>query len=295
MCTAISITAKNGDVVLGRTMDFSYRLQSKLYELPAGNEFVGQADGQVHTSRYGVIGMGQDISPLTFADGANDAGLGAAALYFPAYAEYDSDNLTHESSAASTDVILYVLSMCRNVDEAVSFFQSVNIVGVTDKITGTVAPLHWIFSDVSGKCVVVEKVLEGVFCHENPTGVLTNSPDFGWHMTNLRNYAGITPEQREETLWDGDISLTPFGQGAGTWSLPGDFTSMGRFVRTTWLKTHTVGLSDGEAALRAGFQILGNVSIPKGCVMTGRGTYDYTQYTVFYDLANYTADMMTYM
>lgn len=291
MCTAISMIAKNGDVVMGRTMDFSYQLQPKLYELPAGNEFIGQAYGQVYTSKYSVIGIGQDISPLTFADGANNVGLGAAALYFPAYAEYDSGDKLHGRAVASTDVILYVLSMCRDASEVVSFFQGASIVGAADRITGAVAPLHWMFLDVSGKCVVVEKTIEGTFCHENPIGVLANSPDFGWHMTNLRNYAGVLPEQKENAVWGGDISLTPFGQGGGTWSLPGDFTSPGRFVRTAWLKTHTVDLADSSAAIRAGFQILGNVSIPKGCVVTERGTYDYTQYTVFYDLENYEVHM----
>ena len=28
--------------------------------------------------------------------------------------------------------------------------------------------------------------------HENPLGVLTNSPSFDWHVTNLRNYVNLT-------------------------------------------------------------------------------------------------------
>jgi choloylglycine hydrolase len=29
-------------------------------------------------------------------------------------------------------------------------------------------------------------------CHDNPLGVLTNSPAFDWHMANLRNYVNFS-------------------------------------------------------------------------------------------------------
>ena len=63
--------------------------------------------------------------------------------------------------------------------------------GLQDKLTGTVAPLHWIFTDLSGKSLVVEQIKQGLNAYENPVGVLTNSPDFPWQMTNLRSYLSL--------------------------------------------------------------------------------------------------------
>ena len=45
--------------------------------------------------------------------------------------------------------------------------------------------LHWIVSDTNGKSIVIEKTKEGFKTYDNPIGVLTNSPIFGWHLTNL--------------------------------------------------------------------------------------------------------------
>ena len=42
-------------------------------------------------------------------------------------------------------------------------------------------------------------------------------------MTNLRNYYNLSPYQFQEAIWN-NIKLTPFGQGAGTLGLPGDYT-----------------------------------------------------------------------
>lgn len=70
----------------------------------------------------------------------------------------------------------------------------------------------------------MEKTIWGLDLYENPVGVLANSPDFPWQLTNLRNYTGVTSAQEEEAEWD-FLRLTPFGQGAGTFSLPGGYTS----------------------------------------------------------------------
>ena len=113
---------------------------------------------------------------------------------------------------------------------------------------------------------------------ENPIGVFSNSPDFPWHMANLRNYMNMSPSQHTEQNW-GAFPLKPFGQGAGTFGLPGDFTPPARFVRTAYLKSHTPIPDNREQAVNTCFHLLEGVSIPKGAVVTDRGTSDYTQYT----------------
>ena len=64
-------------------------------------------------------------------------------------------------------------------------------------------------------------------------------------------------------------------------SLPGGFTSPERFVRTAFLKTHIQVPKSRSEAIMACFHIMNSVSIPKGIVLTDRGTYDYTKYIAF--------------
>lgn len=133
--------------------------------------------------------------------------------------------------------------------------------------------------------MVIEKTADGLHLMDNPVGVLSNSPDFQWHLTNLRNYMNLSPTQKQSQTW-GSLELTPLGQGGGSFGLPGDYTPPSRFVRTAFLKTHTpIPAGRDEAALTC-FHIMESVSIPKGPVITDRNTPDYTQYTAFINLSS---------
>ena len=43
----------------------------------------------------------------------------------------------------------------------------------------------------SGKSIVIEPLDKTLKSFDNPLGVLTNSPNFEWHATNLRNYLNL--------------------------------------------------------------------------------------------------------
>lgn len=287
MCTAMTVQAPQNHLFFGRTMDFSYPLDPKLYVFPKGYRWSNALKTYRLENRYRIMGIGQDISPVIFADGVNEAGFAAAALYFPGYAQYDSYDRTNSSALpiAALELVNFLLGQCGSVAQAVSMLRRIQIVGVTDAVTSSVAPLHWMIADKSGKCMVIEKTADGLHLIDNPIGILSNSPDFYWHMTNLRNYMNVAPGQQPETEWEA-VRLTPFGQGAGTFGLPGDYTPPSRFVRTAYQKFHTAVPENEREAVVACFHILDSVSIPKGAVMTSRGTADYTQYTSFINIAS---------
>lgn len=285
MCTAMTAQTLQGTTYFGRTMDFSYPLEPELYMIPKGfkwNNILGTHEIQ---NRYSILGIGQDISPVILADGVNEMGFAAAALYFPGFAQYDPAPSQKSSaiSIAALELVNFLLGQCADAEQAASLLRLIRIVGVKDTVTDSVAPLHWIIADRSGRCMAIEKMSDGLHIIDNPIGVLSNSPDFPWHMTNLRNYMNVTPFQQLEAQWN-SVSLTPFGQGAGTFGLPGDYTPPSRFVRTSYLKSHTPLPADTLSAVSTCFHIMESVSIPKGAVMTSRGTADYTQYTAFINL-----------
>lgn len=179
------------------------------------------------------------------------------------------------------------------MDEAATMLGSIQIIGVPDAVTGTVAPLHWIVCDRTGKCMTVEQTNEGMQLIPNPVGVLSNSPGFAWQMENLRNYTAAAPEQAESVQWSG-MELSPFGNGAGTSGLPGGYTPPARFVRTAFQKTHVPVPKAGPEAVVIGFHILEGVSVPRGVVRTALGTDSYTQYMVFMNTSTGESFIRTY-
>ena len=280
MCTAITLQSMQGDNFLGRTMDFSHSIEPGVYVIPRNYEWYSLATTKKYIDNYSFICMGQETDGmLGFFDGVNERGFAAAVLYFAGYAYYDLPTNDKEQIAA-LDFLHYILGCCSSVDDLRVLLKNVYIVGIQDPVTKTAAPLHWIATDKSGKCVVIEQTKTGLEVIDNPIGVMANSPDFNWHMTNLRNYMNVSTNQQKEVHWE-NVSLTPFGQGAGTTNLPGGFTSPERFVRTAFLKTHVQVPKNWSEALMTCFHIMNNVFIPKGIVVTDKGADDYTKYIAF--------------
>lgn len=285
MCTAITLHSPHGWIYFGRTMDFSYPLAPEIYRIPKGYLWTNLPGTHQIRNLYNIIGIGQNIDPMILADGVNEMGFAAAVLYFPGYAKYDPipPKGTPKICIAALELVNFLLGQCASVAQAATLLRAIRIVGMEDSVTGSVAPLHWMLTDKSGKCMTVEKTDSGLQLMDNDIGVLSNSPDFTWHMTNLRNYMNVSSRQNPEEAWN-NVTLTPFGQGAGTFGLPGDYSPPSRFVRTAWLKSHTPIPADNNGAVNTGFHILESVSIPKGAVITSRGTPDYTQYTAIIDV-----------
>lgn len=280
MCTAISIQSFQGENFFGRTMDFSYPIEPGLYVIPKNYQWDSVATMKKNMDQFSFIGIGQEMEGmLAFFDGVNEQGFAAATLYFEGYANYELP-LEDKEPVASVDFLHYLLGRCSSVDDLKPLLENIRIVGVPDPITKKAAPLHWIATDRSGKCVVIEQTKNGIEVIDNPIGVMTNSPDFQWHMTNLRNYTNVSTTQEEKVNW-GNISLTPFGQGAGTLNLPGGFTSPERFVRTAFLKTHASMPDNKAETITTCFNLMNSVFIPKGIVVTARETDDYTKYIAF--------------
>ncbi|MCM3110717.1 choloylglycine hydrolase family protein [Lederbergia lenta] len=280
MCTAITLQSRQKENFFGRTMDFSYPIEPGLYVIPKNYEWYSLLTAKKYIDYYSFISIGQETEGmLGFFDGVNERGFAAAALYFEGYANYDLP-IKDKEPIASLDFLHYILGRCGSVDDLIALLENIRIVGLPDPVTQRAAPLHWIATDRSGKCVVIEQTNSGLEVINNPIGVMANSPDFQWHMTNLRNYMDVSITQQKEVYW-GNVSLTPFSQGAGTTHLPGGFTSPERFVRTAFLKTHAEVPENRSEAIMTCFHIMNSVSIPKGIVLTDRGTYDYTKYITF--------------
>lgn len=282
MCTSITMKTLQNKSFLGRNMDFSHDIDPHFFIVPRQYTWKSAADMRKITTRYKFIGIGQQLEGLlSFFDGVNETGFAAAALYFSGCAKYDSlYQDTQKIQLAAFDFLKYILGRCSTVSDVKQAVKEVSLIGKADPVTKTAAPLHWIAAEKSGRCVVIEKTEKGFTVFENQIGVLANAPDFSWHMTNLNNYTNVTSIQCENTQW-GEVKLSAPSQAGGTLGLPGGFASPERFVRTAFIKKHTYTPPDDTSAVGLCFQCLKSVSIPKGVIMTGRDTSDFTLYTAF--------------
>lgn len=281
MCTSIMLRSLDGQTVLGRNMDFASALDPDIFFVPAGFAWSSMADPRVSfVNAHGYLAAAQgDEHHILVADGVNDAGFAGCELYFTDFASYKdpADPMRSERRLAALEFLSFCLGMCESVEDLPSIVASTELVGIPDPYTQTVAPLHWIFADEAGSCAVIECTAGGFHLYDNPLGVMTNSPDFPWQMTNLRSYVSLRTLQGQTAVW-GETKIEAFGEGFGVWGMPGDHTPPSRFVKTAFQKTHLEDPATADEAIVGCFHLLDSVSIPKGAVALPTGYDEHTLY-----------------
>ena len=153
---------------------------------------------------------------------------------------------------------------------------------------GFAPPCHFIVHDADGQCVVLEYIDGELKVHDDPLGVVTNSPTFDWHVTNLRNYVNLSVTNVPPVELAG-IKLSGFGQGSGMLGLPGDFTPPSRFVRAVAFSQSALPVETAREGVLQAFHILNQFDIPKGAARGtehGKEVADYTLWTAASDLKN---------
>jgi choloylglycine hydrolase len=220
-------------------------------------------NGKKWTAKYGVVGLDMLERDL-IADGMNETGLAVGVFYHPgfaAYAEYDPNKATQ--SIAAVDVASYLLTQCATIEEARQAMRSERVVPVKEAAINGVPPIHWMVVEPSGKAIVIEYTAGELTIHDNPLGVITNAPNFDWHMTNLRNHINLSatalPAKNVE-----ELNSAPLGVGSGMIGLPGDYTPPSRFVRAVAWSQTTRPLPDSGEAIYELFRILDNFNLPLG-------------------------------
>jgi choloylglycine hydrolase len=222
----------------------------------------------------------------------NEAGLYVGMYYFPGFADFSPYDPAQAGRSLSVgDFMQWMLSSFQTVAEVRAHLDEVRVVNVEDpRFGGAALPFHWKIADASGACVVVEIVEGGkVKIYDAVMGVVTNSPEYSWHLTNLRNYLGLTPAPRTP-LTLGGVKLSPLGSGSGLVGLPGDFTPPSRFVRAAALTASARPLATADDAVFEAFRILDNFNIPVGASATpdklAKDITSATQITTVSDLKN---------
>jgi choloylglycine hydrolase len=266
-CTSIRLTAADGTVVYGRTMEFAVALDSDVILVPRGMARTGTTPdgkpGKTWTAKYASLGANGLGMPLII-DGLNEKGLAIGLLYFPGFAKYQPYRAGDSGKTiAPWELGSYMLDSFASVDEIKEHVRDVVVPDVVDADWKFVPPVHYVVHDASGKSIVLEYVDGKLTISDDPLGVMTNSPTFDWHMTNLRNYVNLS-YTNASPLKLGPVTLDGVGQGTGMLGLPGDFTPPSRFVRAAAFSQGEFQAQTGEEAVLRALKILNAFDIPKG-------------------------------
>ncbi|MBQ7759706.1 MAG: choloylglycine hydrolase [Acidaminococcaceae bacterium] len=277
MCTAI--TYKTQDHYFGRNLDLEYSLNETITITPRNYKFNFRKIGTV-ANHFAIIGMAYiaDDYPLYY-DATNEKGLSIAGLNFPDNAHYNP-YCEGKDNIPPFELIPWLLGQCATVDEVEAQLKKINILNENFSDQLTLTPVHWLIADEK-RSITVEALQDGLKIYDNPVGVLTNNPTFDYHMFNLNNYMQLTKDNPQNTFAgkNGTLKLDLYSRGMGGLGLPGDTSSLSRFVKATFVKLNSVAGTSEAESISQFFHILKSVEMPKGSVHLGKDLYEITVYS----------------
>ena len=273
MCTAISYRTR--DHYFGRNLDLEYSFKETVTITPRNYVFDFRRMGRME-SHFAMIGMAcvSQGYPLYY-DATNEKGLSMAGLNFPGNADY-KPHCPGKDNVSPFELIPWILGQCAAVGEAEGLLARLNLLSESFSDELPLSPLHWIISDRE-RSVTLESVGEGIRVYENPIGVLTNNPTFDYQMFNLNNYMRLSTRDPENTF--GAPELKAYSRCMGAMGLPGDLSSMSRFVRAAFVKLNSVSGDSETESVSQFFHILRSVEMQRGCAVLPGGLYDLTIYS----------------
>ena len=264
-CTGISLKAQDGTRVVARTVEWAATaMQCGYVVCPRGHQQQSYtptgANGMKYTSIYGYVGIYTEYEPFV-VEGVNESGLSAGLFFFPDYGQYTPYNADqNDRTICDMQFVSWVLSQFDSIDQLKAALNKVNVVTLNHNI----GAVHWRIAEPGGRMVVLEFVNGVPQIYENTLGVLTNSPGFMWHMTNLNNYVNLRSGSAADHTLKPGVTLVPLGHGSGMLGLPGDFTSPSRFVRAAFFQTTAPAQPTGFDTVVQAFHLLNNFDLPIG-------------------------------
>lgn len=242
-CTRILYETGANSYIAGRTMDWAEDPGSDLWAFPRGMARVGLsgASAAKWTSKYGsVITAFYNIGT---ADGINEAGLVANALYL-VKSDYGDAKTSKKPQLSIGAWAQYALDNFATVAEAVQALEKEPFIIVApDFPNGKTGGAHLALSDPSGDNAIFEYI-DGklVIHHDRKYNVMTNSPVFSEQLAL-------------NTYWK-DVGGLKF--------LPGTYRSSDRFARMSWNLSAAPKEKDPRLATATTFSLIRAISVPLG-------------------------------
>jgi choloylglycine hydrolase len=278
MCTSLIYRDSSDKAYFGRTMELTTDLPYQLVYFPAGLSFSSAIEGHPalsYSGKYGVLAVTMPgrvptaQSPLGVADlkvleGMNDQGLTFSLLSYPAAGGGHASVAATRAVLSASDLGNWALCQFATVAEvkAALAAQPVLLESLT-LLGGVESPFHYVVHDQSGASFVIEFHKGEMMTYDNPIGVMTNGPQFSWHVTNMDNYTFLSNVDKSTATFGSYKAMQP-DSGIATAGLPASNTSVGRFVRAAYYAQFTERAKTPDLAVMTLAHIMNNFDRPRG-------------------------------
>ena len=271
-CTALMMQDAKGNAYEARTVEWGGALPEALHYLPAGFQVQSETpdgkQGMTFKTKYGFVGvilkhMVPNAKQPGILEGANDQGLSLSLNAFigasvPPVDPDDSKVLSIMDFGAwalgNFQNVAQVKQALANKDVSV-WLPPLAILG------GMKAPFHYAIFDKTGAGIVVEFSNGKVNVYDNPVGVMTNGPEFPWHLENLNNYAQLTNVDRNNGTF-GSLKVNPPDGGNALAGLPSTQIASGRFVKAAFFTNYVRKAKTPAEAIQTLSHVINNFDRP---------------------------------
>ena len=271
-CTTMMMQDTKGNAYEARTMEWGGTLPDSLNYFPVGFPIQSVTpDGKPGLSfktKHGFVAVSikhlyTNPKQVAVAEGANDQGLSLSLNAFfgasvPALGSDDSKVLS------ALDFGAWALGNFQNVAQVKQALANneVNIWLPPLALVGNIkAPIHFALWDKTGAGIVVEFSKGKVNVYDNPVGVMTNGPEFPWHLENLNNYAQLTNLDRNSGTF-GSLKVGPPDGGNALAGVPSTQIASGRFVKAAFFTTYVRKAKTPAEAIQTLSHVINNFDRP---------------------------------
>lgn len=239
-CTSLLYTDAKGAPYAGRTMELPVQLDYNVAFYPVGSNFSSQADKHValdYQAKHSFLSITVPdpvTKDLKVVEGINDKGLSFSVLAFASTKGPADMSEKTQKILSAIDLGSWVLSQFKTVGEVKVALEKQPVLVTALLPMGLLkTPFHYTIHDANGDSIVIEFSDGEQHIYDNKLGVMTNGPEFTWHLTNLNNYTFLSNIDKSE-LKIGGLTFTQPDSGIATNGLPASNTSVGRFVRAVY-------------------------------------------------------------
>ena len=271
-CTAMMMKDANGNAYQARTMEWAGVLPESLHYLPAGTSIESVTpdgrQGMTFKTKYGFVGVSlKHLVPNAkqpgIAEGANDQGLSISLNAFLG-AEGPVVDSDPSKVLSLMDFAAWVLGNFQNVAQVKQALANKEVSVWLPPLAifgGMKAPFHYAVFDKTGAGIVIEFSKGKVNVYDNLVGVMTNGPEFPWHLENLNNYSQLSNVDRNSGSF-GSLKVSSPDGGNALAGIPFSQISSGRFVKAAFFTTYVRKAKSPTEAIQTLSHVINNFDRP---------------------------------
>lgn len=227
MCTSLLYIDSKKRPYVGRTLELSIELPYLVSLFPkntALHSSVQDFSPLSWTTKHTILAVTMPaqrldthqtpgVQDLKIIEGLNDVGLTFSVQSYSQAGGPQPDLDETQSALSAMDLGTYLLGQCASIAEVKAALADLQVIVEAVPILGGLKmPFHYSVHDANGESLVIEFHHGLRTIYDNPVGVMTNTPEFSWHLTNLNNYTYLSNIDRSQARFMNFDAVQP---GAG--------------------------------------------------------------------------------